>query len=121
MFSRIIPLQEDPERHPFWRKAVKFGATCTTVPSEAVTHVIAYVNGTEKVCCPIRKPFKQCGNVCCRYAVAPLQHSTTGISALLFTLYLLSLEVVEGSTVLSALMYVFPVLPVLATLDTNVW
>lgn len=51
MFSRIIPLQEDPERHPFWRKAVKFGATCTTQPSNDVTHVIAYVSGTEKVRC----------------------------------------------------------------------
>ncbi len=51
MFSRVIPLQDGhPEWHPMWRKAVKFGATCTTQPSDAVTHVAAYVNGTEKVC-----------------------------------------------------------------------
>ena len=50
MFSRVIPLQDGhPEWHPMWRKAVKFGATCTTHPSDAVTHVAAYVNGTEKV------------------------------------------------------------------------
>ncbi|KAL0055154.1 hypothetical protein WJX82_007861 [Trebouxia sp. C0006] len=50
MFSRVIPLQDGhPEWHPMWRKAVKFGATCTTQPSDAVTHVAAYVNGTEKV------------------------------------------------------------------------
>lgn len=50
MFSRVIPLQEGrPEQHPMWKKAVKFGATCTTQPSDAVTHVAAYVNGTEKV------------------------------------------------------------------------
>ena len=50
MFSRVIPLQDGrPELHPMWRKAVKFGATCTTQPSDAVTHVAAYVNGTEKV------------------------------------------------------------------------
>ena len=50
MFSRVIPLQEGrPEQHPMWRKAIKFGATCTTQPSDAVTHVAAYVNGTEKV------------------------------------------------------------------------
>ena len=50
MFSRVIPLQEGrPEQHPMWRKAIKFGATCTTQPSDTVTHVAAYVNGTEKV------------------------------------------------------------------------
>ena len=50
MFSRVIPLQDGhPEWHPMWRKAVKLGATCTTHPSDAVTHVAAYVNGTEKV------------------------------------------------------------------------
>lgn len=54
MFSRVIPLQEGrPEQHPMWRKAVKFGATCTTQPNDAVTHVAAYVNGTEKVRSPV--------------------------------------------------------------------
>lgn len=54
MFSRVIPLQEGrPEQHPMWRKAVKFGATCTTQPNDAVTHVAAYVNGTEKVQSPV--------------------------------------------------------------------
>ena len=35
--------------------------------------------------------------------------------------HLLSLEVLECSNILSAYMYVFPVLPVLATPDTSMW
>ena len=57
MFSRVIPLQDGhPEWHPMWKKAVKFGATCTTQPGDDVTHVAAYVNGTEKV----RKQLSSC-------------------------------------------------------------
>ena len=48
------PLQEAaPSSTPCGGKAVKFGATCTTQPNDAVTHVAAYVNGTEKVCSPL--------------------------------------------------------------------
>ena len=50
MFSRIIPLEQQPDTHPLWKLAVRFGATCTSQVSDDVTHVVANVSGTEKVC-----------------------------------------------------------------------
>lgn len=49
LFSRIIPLEHEPESHPLWRLAVRFGARCAKGMSADVTHVVANVAGTEKV------------------------------------------------------------------------
>ncbi|KAK9805165.1 hypothetical protein WJX72_003091 [[Myrmecia] bisecta] len=47
--ARIIPLEQQPERHPLWKLALRFGATCVTQKDEAVTHVVTNTHGTEKV------------------------------------------------------------------------
>ena len=49
LFSRIIPLEHEPESHPLWRLAVRFGARCAKGMNADVTHVVANVAGTEKV------------------------------------------------------------------------
>eukprot|EP00798_Chlamydomonas_sp_ICE-L_P027333 gene27333-4630_t len=48
VFSRVIPLEQNPRTHTLWRLAEHFGATCSTQTSEATTHVIAATKGTEK-------------------------------------------------------------------------
>lgn len=55
MFSRIIPLEmKDPQRHPLWVMAKRFGASCTTAATPAgwadVTHLITNTQHTLKVC-----------------------------------------------------------------------
>ena len=42
LFSRVIPRDErHPHTHPLWKLSEEFGATCTTMMEDAVTHVIA--------------------------------------------------------------------------------
>lgn len=50
VFTRVIPLEQDPSSHPLWRLAESFGATCAINLDAATTHVIAGASGTEKVC-----------------------------------------------------------------------
>lgn len=49
VFTRVIPLEVQPDTHPLWMLANSYGATCGTVLSDAVTHVVAGCDGTEKV------------------------------------------------------------------------
>lgn len=49
MFTRVIPLEQEPSSHPLWRLAESFGATCSNHLDAATTHVIAGASGTEKV------------------------------------------------------------------------
>ncbi len=49
-FSRVIPLEQEPSTHPLWQLAERFGATCSTVVGDDVTHVVAVTDGTDKVC-----------------------------------------------------------------------
>lgn len=49
VFSRIIPLDQDPKTHELWRLAEDFGATCCTQMDESVTHLVAATGKTEKV------------------------------------------------------------------------
>lgn len=49
VFSRVIPLEMQPESHPLWQLAVSYGATCTAVLDASVTHIVATTGGTEKV------------------------------------------------------------------------
>ncbi|KAG1672556.1 hypothetical protein FOA52_010656 [Chlamydomonas sp. UWO 241] len=48
VFSRVIPLEQDPRTHALWRLAEQFGAACATGVSEATSHVVANSRGTEK-------------------------------------------------------------------------
>lgn len=49
MFSRIIPLDEEPTQHPLWLRAQAFGAACTVHMSDAVTHLVTNTQHTLKV------------------------------------------------------------------------
>lgn len=49
VFTRVIPLEQEPATHPLWRMAESFGARCSTVLDAATTHLIAAASGTEKV------------------------------------------------------------------------
>ncbi|KAL8121464.1 hypothetical protein AgCh_018261 [Apium graveolens] len=49
LFSRVIPLGTNPHLHPLWQMAEQFGAVCTNQMDERVTHVVAYLTGTDKV------------------------------------------------------------------------
>lgn len=49
VFSRVIPLHEDPKTHYLWILAESHGAECSVSASERTTHVVAPVGGTEKV------------------------------------------------------------------------
>jgi RNA polymerase II C-terminal domain phosphatase-like 3/4 len=49
VFTRVIPLEQEPSSHPLWRLAESFGATCSGTLDAATTHVIAGASGTEKV------------------------------------------------------------------------
>lgn len=49
VFTRVIPLEQDPSSHPLWRLAESFGARCSGVLDGATTHVVAGASGTEKV------------------------------------------------------------------------
>lgn len=49
VFSRVMPLEQDPRTHALWRMAEQYGATCSTHCSDATTHVVAAARGTEKV------------------------------------------------------------------------
>lgn len=49
VFSRVIPLQQEPQSHPLWKLAEQCGALCSTVVSETTTHIVAATRGTEKV------------------------------------------------------------------------
>lgn len=51
MFSRIIPLDEEPTQHTLWLRATAFGATCTVEMSPAVTHLVTNTQHTLKVAC----------------------------------------------------------------------
>lgn len=49
VFTRVIPLEMEPESHPLWRLAQSFGARCSGSLDASTTHVIAGASGTEKV------------------------------------------------------------------------
>ncbi|KAI9206134.1 uncharacterized protein BJ171DRAFT_498792 [Polychytrium aggregatum] len=49
LFSSIIPLQDDPEKHEMWNVAVSFGAKCSVELCPDITHVVAAKRGTLKV------------------------------------------------------------------------
>lgn len=49
VFSRVIPLESDPQQHPLWLLAEQFGATCSVGCTDNTTHVVATHGGTEKV------------------------------------------------------------------------
>ena len=49
MFSRIIPLEEEPSQHALWVMAQRFGATCTAHMGPDVTHLITNTQHTLKV------------------------------------------------------------------------
>lgn len=50
VFSRVIPLEQDPKTHELWKMAEAFGASCSAVMQPGVTtHLIAGDAGTEKV------------------------------------------------------------------------
>jgi len=51
LFSRVFPVgAANPHLHPLWQRAEQFGATCTNKIDDRVTHVVAKVPGTDKVC-----------------------------------------------------------------------
>jgi RNA polymerase II C-terminal domain phosphatase-like 3/4 len=50
VFSRVIPLEQDPKTHELWKMAEAFGANCSAVMQPGVTtHLVAGDGGTEKV------------------------------------------------------------------------
>jgi len=49
MFSRIIPLEEEPRQHVLWVMAERFGATCTAHMGDDVTHLVTNTQHTLKV------------------------------------------------------------------------
>ena len=49
LFSGVIPLADKPQEHHLWTLAERFGARCTTVKQDDVTHLVAKNTGTEKV------------------------------------------------------------------------
>ncbi|MCO5577449.1 hypothetical protein L7F22_031281 [Adiantum nelumboides] len=50
VFSRVYPQGESqPHLHPLWQMAEQFGAVCTTIIDDDVTHVVATSRGTDKV------------------------------------------------------------------------
>ncbi|GAB4817569.1 hypothetical protein N2152v2_004615 [Parachlorella kessleri] len=49
VFSRVFPLERQPQTHPLWQMAEHFGARCCTSMEPGVTHVVAAAGGTEKV------------------------------------------------------------------------
>ena len=51
VFTRVIPLEQEPSSHPLWRLAESCGATCSGALDAGTTHVIAGASGTEKVRC----------------------------------------------------------------------
>lgn len=48
LFSRVFPLDQEPESHHLWKLAETYGAACTTELDDRVTHVIAHSRGTQK-------------------------------------------------------------------------
>jgi RNA polymerase II C-terminal domain phosphatase-like 3/4 len=49
VFSRIIPLEQDPKTHELWKMAEAFGANCSAVMQPGkTTHLVAGDSGTEK-------------------------------------------------------------------------
>jgi RNA polymerase II C-terminal domain phosphatase-like 3/4 len=50
VFSRIFPVGDaSPHLHPLWQTAEQFGAVCTNLVDDWVTHVVANSPGTDKV------------------------------------------------------------------------
>lgn len=50
LFSRVFPQSEaNPHLNHYWQTAEQFGAVCTNKIDEQVTHVVAFVLGTDKV------------------------------------------------------------------------
>ncbi|KAH7307864.1 hypothetical protein KP509_22G080500 [Ceratopteris richardii] len=50
VFSRVFPQGEiRPHMHPLWQLAERFGAVCSMMIDEGVTHVVAISLGTDKV------------------------------------------------------------------------
>lgn len=49
VFTRVIPLEQEPSSHPLWRLAESFGARCSDTLDAGTTHLIAGASGTEKV------------------------------------------------------------------------
>ncbi|KAJ3411753.1 Carboxy-terminal domain (CTD) phosphatase [Chytridiales sp. JEL 0842] len=48
VFSSIIPLGCDPQKHEIWKLSVQFGASCSTELTRHTTHLIAAKRGTAK-------------------------------------------------------------------------
>lgn len=48
VFSRVIPLGQDPTTHELWKLAESFGARCSTTLVPGVTHLVAGDAATEK-------------------------------------------------------------------------
>ncbi|CAL8464910.1 g4445 [Coccomyxa elongata] len=48
LFSRVFPLDQEPESHHLWKLAETYGAVCTTDLDDRVTHVVAHSRGTQK-------------------------------------------------------------------------
>jgi NAD-dependent DNA ligase len=48
VFSRVIPLGQDPTTHELWKLAESFGARCSTNLVPGVTHLVAGDAATEK-------------------------------------------------------------------------
>lgn len=49
VFSRIIPLNQDPKENEFWKEAEAFGAKCQLDINEETTHIITDQRQTSKV------------------------------------------------------------------------
>jgi len=50
VFSRVFPVGDaSPHLHPLWQTAEQFGAVCTNLVDDRVTHVVANSPGTDKV------------------------------------------------------------------------
>ncbi|KAL6197631.1 hypothetical protein ACLB2K_033237 [Fragaria x ananassa] len=48
VFSNVIPLNDNVEAHPMWKKAEELDATCSTETDASVTHVISRNHCTTK-------------------------------------------------------------------------
>lgn len=50
VFSRVFPVGDaSPHLHPLWQTAEQFGAVCTNLVDDRVTHIVANSPGTDKV------------------------------------------------------------------------
>lgn len=69
VFSRVIPLEMQPQHHPLWQLAETYGAACTNQLDARVSHLVATTGGTEKVCPPACWPALSASLVACKEAL----------------------------------------------------